>query len=265
MEDVKKIKKDLKKINEEIQSIERQYEETLSEDIEGDKEISNKMILLLRNKKEKLQNLAKLKNTSKVDVLETKKEENIENKGKLKGFIEKIDISKLRKYRKKFAYTLAGFSIASILSFVGAKSPINRTLREKTYRYEQEYDQEQEDIDIVQIRNSNFVKPVEIEQSSYNDETYYTYYYNNDDSFQINRIAVLDGNQVLDVIKIRDDNKVNFGKIKKEYENLGININLLAGVCSFDEHGNMLSDDINWTPVDTFVDEKVLKKVKTAA
>lgn len=265
MEDVKKIKKDLKKINEEIQSIKRQYEETLSEDIEGDKEISNKMILILRNKKEKLQNLAKLKNTSKVDVLETKKEENIENKGKLKGFIEKIDISKLRKHRKKLAYTLAGFSIASILSFVGAKSPINRTLREKTYRYEQEYDQEQEDIDIVQIRNSNFVKPVEIEQSSYSDETYYTYYYNNDDSFQINRIAVLDGNQVLDVIKIRDDNKVNFCKIKKEYENLGININLLAGVCSFDEHGNMLSDDINWTPVDTFVDEKVLKKVKTAA
>ena len=265
MEDVKKIKEDLKKINEEIQSIERQYEETLSEDIEGNKEISNKMILLLKNKKEKLQKLAKLKNTSKVDVLETKKEENIENKRKLKGFIEKIDISKLRKYWKKLAYTLAGFSIASILSFVGAKSPINRTLREKTYRYEQEYDQEQEDIDIVQIRNSNFVKPVEIEQSSYNDETYYTYYYNNDDSFQINRIAVLDGNQVLDVIKIRDDNKVNFGKIKEEYENLGININLLAGVCSFDEHGNMLSDDINWTPVDTFVDEKVLKKVKTAA
>ena len=42
-----KIKKDLKKINEEIQSIKRQYEETLSEDIEGDKEISNKMILIL--------------------------------------------------------------------------------------------------------------------------------------------------------------------------------------------------------------------------
>lgn len=260
MEEIKLIKMDLFNIEVQLKNLEKVYKESLEKYGRESDQFTEKLSELLKRKRLNLQKLAKLTSIDKVKEKDNIVVEEIkENK--------KFDFSKLKKYPKKVAIAL-GFGLTGLLSLTGLRNVITKNQQENKEQYEVTSVVNQEDM--IQVKTSNFTKPKEVETVKYKDQSYYTYFINENSKikcshFEIGKVAVLDGNTIIDVLSFRDKNQINFAEIKEKYNDYGCEISLLVSVNGYDKSGKMVFNNVSWTPVDTFIKENSLKKVKTMA
>lgn len=195
----------------------------------------------------------------------------------------------IKRYPKKIAVAIAGFSLAGLLSLnsFGAKPPIKNTNSGKKTNYQTSniinIEEENNDIKVDTpvtkkdlkatklntIRMSNSMDNTELNAQNIDNNSYSTIYKSNDNKsncayYKISKIAIFNGNSVIDVMKVNDQEKINFKEIKEKYiKDFGDNIKLSVNVNGYNKNGRMVRNDIGWTSVDTLIKENNVKLVKT--